>query len=145
GVEGAADAHVEAVHAPVRHAHRLGEAFRLVVDAPGPDRVHVAPVGLVLGVDLRIAVDLAGRGQEVPGPLVPGQAEGVVGAEAARFERFDRQRQVGLRGCRAGQVHDRVDGAGDVDAAAHVPAHEAEPVPTGEVGDVGHGAGAEVV
>ena len=80
---------VEAVVAVVRHGHGLGEALGLVVDAPGADRVDVAPVGLGLRVDERVAVHLAGRGQEEAGALVLGQAERVVGAEAADLQGLD--------------------------------------------------------
>ena len=47
------------VIAVIRHRHRFGEALRLVVHAARADRVHVAPVGLLLRVHQRIAVHLA--------------------------------------------------------------------------------------
>ena len=114
GVEDAHDAHVEAVVAVVRHRHRLGEALGLVVDAAGADRVDVAPVGLGLRVHERVAVDLAGRGQEELGALGLGQAEAVVRAEAADLEDLDRDALEVDRRRRAGEVHHGVDGAGDL-------------------------------
>ena len=93
--------------AVVGHGHRLGEALGLVVDAAGADRVDVAPVGLGLRVHLRVAVDLAGRGQEEAGALGLGQAEGVVGAEAADLQGLDRHLEVVDGRRRAGEVHAR--------------------------------------
>ena len=75
----------------VRHGHGLGEALGLVVDAPGPDGVHVAPVGLGLRVHLRVAVDLARGGQEEPGALAPWPARA----------------RCGCRGCPTLRVCDR--------------------------------------
>ena len=59
GVEDPHDRGVHALLAVVGHRQRLRVALGLVVDAARPDRVHVAPVGLRLRMDLRIAVDLA--------------------------------------------------------------------------------------
>ena len=84
GVERPDDPGVDALLAVVGHRQRLGVALGLVVDAAGADRVHVAPVGLGLGVHLRVAVDLRGRGEHEPGPLLLRQAEHVVGAVGAR-------------------------------------------------------------
>ena len=58
GVENTSDCRVDALLAQVRHRHRLGVALRLVVDAARADRVDVAPVGLLLRMDLGVAVDL---------------------------------------------------------------------------------------
>src|SRR3546814_18720577 len=63
------------VVAVVRHRHGLGVALGLVVDAPGPDRVHVAPVRLRLRVHQRVAVHLARGGQEELRALGLGQAQ----------------------------------------------------------------------
>ncbi len=73
GVEDAHDPGVETVESVVGHDHGLGESLGLVVDAPGPDGIHVAPVGLGLGVDERVPVHFGGRGEEVPGPVCLGQ------------------------------------------------------------------------
>src|SRR3546814_3781927 len=78
------------VVAVVRHRHGLGVALGLVVDAPGPDRVHVAPVRLRLRVHQRVAVHLARGGQEELRALGLGQAQAVVGTEAAALHDLDR-------------------------------------------------------
>ena len=57
----------------IRHRHRLGEALGLVVDATRPNRVHIAPVRLGLGMLQWVAVDLRRRRKQVPGPLGLGQ------------------------------------------------------------------------
>jgi hypothetical protein len=85
---------------------------------------------------LGVAVDLAGRGQEEPGRLGLGQAQAVVGAQAADLEDLDGDaREVGRRG-RAGEVQHRIDLARHPDVLADVVLHEREPGPTEEVLDV---------
>ena len=131
--------------AVVGHRHRLGEALGLVVDAARADRVDVAPVALGLRVDLRIAVDLAGRRQEEPGALGLGQAEGVVGAEAADLEDLDRDPlEVGRRR-RAGEVHHDIHRTGHPHVLADVVFDEREPALAEQLLDVGDGARHEVV
>ena len=85
---------LEAVVPVIGEGDRLGEPLGLVVDAPRPDGVHVAPVRLRLRVHHRVAVDLAGGGEEEAGALRLGQAQAVVGAEAADLERLDRHLEV---------------------------------------------------
>ena len=110
----------------------------------GPHRVHVAPVVLPLRVHEGIAVDLGGRGQEEAGLLGLGQAEAVVGPEAADLQGLDGHAQVVDGGGGAREVEDPVDRAVDVDVVRHVVLHEHE-VAAGEVLDVGDVAGEEVV
>ena len=117
GVEDADDLGLDAVVAVVGHGHGLGEALGLVVAAAGADRVDVAPVVLALGMDLGVAVDLGGAGQQEAGVLGLGQAERVVRAERADLERRDRVRQVVDRAGGAGEVEDVVDRAVDRAAA----------------------------
>src|SRR3984957_2669848 len=64
GIEDTGDADVGPQRAVVGHGDRLGEALGLVVHAPGAHRVHVPPVRLGLGMYGRVAVDLAGGGQD---------------------------------------------------------------------------------
>ena len=131
--------------AVVGHRHRLGEALGLVVHAARADRVDVAPVRLRLRVHLRVAVDLAGRGEEEPGVLGLGQAEAVVRAQAADLQDLDRDALEVDRRRRAGEVHDRVDLAGHPHVLADVVLDEREPAVAEQLLDVGHGTGDEVV
>src|SRR5882724_3305924 len=66
GVEDAGDRRVDPLLTVVGHRHRLGVAFRLVIDAARTDRVDVAPVRLGLRMHLRVAVDLAGGEEQDP-------------------------------------------------------------------------------
>ena len=43
------------------HEQRLGAAFALVVARADADRIDMAPVGFRLRMDVRIAIDFAGR------------------------------------------------------------------------------------
>ena len=94
GVEDADDRGVHALLAVVGHRQRLGVALGLVVDAARADRVDVAPVALGLRVDLRVAVDLGGRGGQEARAVLLGQPERVVRAVGADLERVQRQPQV---------------------------------------------------
>ena len=135
GVEDADDLRVDPVVAVVGHRHRFGEALGLVVDAARADRVDVAPVGFLLRVLERIAVDLGGRGDDEPRVLRLGQAERLVRAERADLQRRDRQLEVVDRAGRAGPVQHAVDRAVDVDVVRDVVLDEHE-VAARQVGDV---------
>ena len=108
GVEDPHDAGVHALLAVISHRQRFGVALRLVVDAARANRVHVAPVGLRLGMHLRIAVHLARRGEQEARALDLRQAEHVVGSIGAHLERVEREAQVVDRAGGAGQVEDEV-------------------------------------
>ena len=109
GVEDPHDAGVDAVGPAVGHGHRLGEPLGLVVDPARADRVDVAPVGLRLRVDLRVAVRLRGGGEQEARALLPGQPERVQRADRADLQRLDRQLQVVDRRGGRGEVQDGVD------------------------------------
>ena len=94
GVEDAHDARLHAVRAVVGHGHGLGKALGLVVDAARADRVDVAPVAFLLRMHHRVAVDLAGAGEQEARAFGQGQAQRIVRAQAAYLERLDRQLQV---------------------------------------------------
>jgi hypothetical protein len=68
-VEDARDAGIDPLLAVVCHRQRLRVALGFVVDPAWPDRVHVPPVGFGLRVHLRVAVNLARRGEEEACPL----------------------------------------------------------------------------
>src|SRR3954452_8157422 len=145
GVEDADDRRVDALLAQVGHRHRLGVALGLVVDAARPDRVDVAPVGLLLRMDLGIAVDLRRRGQQEAGALGLREAECVVGAVGADLERVQRQARVVDRAGRRGHVVHEIDRLVDVVVRRDVRLDEAEVVAVLDVRDVVEIAGLEVV
>ena len=60
GVEDTHDPRLELVVPVVGHGDGLGKALGLVVHRAGPDGVDVPPVGLLLRVHLRVAVDFGG-------------------------------------------------------------------------------------
>ena len=114
GVEDAHDRGVDALLAVVGHGEGLGVALGLVVDAARADRVDVAPVALGLRVDVRVAVDLARRGEQEARAVRLGQPEHVVRAVGADLERVQRQAQVVDRARRAGEVEHAIDRLGDL-------------------------------
>ena len=60
GVEDARHPDLDTMLAVIVEEECFRAALALVIAGPGADRVHVAPVVFLLGVNLRIAVDLAG-------------------------------------------------------------------------------------
>ena len=126
GVEDPDDRRVHALLVVVRHRQRLGVALRLVVDAARADRVDVAPVGLGLRVHLRVAVDLARRGEQEPRALELREAERVVRAVRADLQRVQRHAHVVDRARERGEVVDEVDGLVDLELLGHVVVQEEE-------------------
>ena len=108
GVEDAHQPHVHAELAAVFQGQGLGRALAFVVATAHAQRVDVAPVALRLRVDLRVAIDFAGRGDEEPRTAPPGHLERLARAVEGRSEGVE---AVGLvvrgRGG-AGQVEDPI-------------------------------------
>jgi len=144
GVEDADDLGVDLVEAAIRDRHRLREPLGLVVDAARPDRVDVAPVGFLLRMLERIAVDLRRRGDHERRALGLREAERLVRAERSDFQRLDRQLEVIDRAGRARPVQHVIHRAVDVDEVGDVVADELE-VAIAQVRDVGEVAGQQVV
>ena len=119
-------ARVDALLAVVRHRQRLRVALRLVVDAARADRVHVAPVALRLRMHVRVAVDLARRGEQEPRALELGEAERVVRPVRADLQRVQRLPHVVDRARERGQVEDEVDRLVDRDVLGDVVVQEEE-------------------
>ena len=122
---------VDALLGVVGHRQRLGVALRLVVDAARADRVDVAPVGLGLRVHLRVAVDLARRGDQEARALPLREAERVVRAVRADLQRRERRAQVVDRARERGEVEDEVDALVDPDRLDDVVVDERELVARG--------------
>ena len=144
-VEDANDSRIEAVVAVIGHRHRLGVALGFVVHAPRADRVDVAPVGLGLRVNERVAVDLRGRGEEETCTLGLGETEAIVRAESADLQDLDRDPlEIGWRRG-AGEMHDGVDVARHPHVRADVVFDEREPAPPEQRLDIGDGPGDQIV
>ena len=123
---------------------RLAATLALVVAASRADRVDVAPVALGLWMDLRVAVDLARRGEEVASALELRQPERVVCSVGPDLERLQRQPGVVDRARRAREVKDEIDRLVDRNVARHIVAEEREGVPV-KVFDVLQAARLEIV
>ena len=145
GVEEPNDARLHPVEAAVRHRHRLGEPLGLVVHRAGADRVDVAPVGLRLGVDGGIAIDLARRGHEEPCALLAGEFEGVLRSDRADAHHLQRKADEIERTGGTGEVEHEVHPAFDPKRGADVRLLEVEAVVPGEVCDVPLATGDQVV
>ena len=89
GIENPHDAHVDLVHAVVVHEQRFGRPFAFVVTGPRADRIHRAAIRFGLRMDLRIAVDFAGRGLQDFRPAALGQAQHVDRPHHRRLHRLD--------------------------------------------------------
>ena len=143
-VEDADDRGVDALLTVVGHRQGLGVPLRLVVHAARADRVDVPPVALGLRVLERVAVHLAGGGEDEPRALELREPERVVRAVRADLQRVQRQAQVVDRAGRRGEVEDEVHGLGKLDVRGHVVVHERERV-IADVLDVREGSGVEVI
>ena len=120
GVEYPGDANVHAVRAVVGRSHRFGEALGLVVDAPGPYGVDVAPVVFALRANQGVPVHLRRRGQQVARAVAKGDSEGDVRAQAAHLQRLDRHPDVVRRTRRRREVQDPVQLRFDRERNGHV-------------------------
>jgi hypothetical protein len=104
----------------------------------------MAPVRLGLRVDLRIAVDLARRGEQEAGALPLGEPERVVGAVGTGLQRMERLAEIVDRAREGSQMEDVVDRLVDLDRLDHVVVREREAV-VAKVRDVRERARLEVV
>jgi hypothetical protein len=94
----------------------------------------------------RVAVDLAGGGEEEPGALGDGKVEQVARAGGPHGKDLQRDAQEIERGRRAGEVEHCVDRSVDVEhAVGHVVLDQPEAVVAQEMLDVDRASGQEVV
>ncbi|KAB8106833.1 hypothetical protein EE612_041336, partial [Oryza sativa] len=107
GVEDPSNPNLEVGATVVVHGQCLRRPLPLVVRIR-TDGVDVAPVGLDLGVLERVAVDLAGAGEEEAGADALGEAEHVEGADDVGLDGLDGVVLVVHGGRRARQVVDLV-------------------------------------
>jgi hypothetical protein len=145
GVEDASDTNRDAVHPVIGHRHRLRVALRLVVDAARTHGIDMAPVGLGLRPNLRIAVDLRGRRQDETGTVRLREAKRVQCADRPDLQRVDRVLQIVGRGGRRSEVQDPIDHTLDLERVGDVDLLELEPAPALATGEVLAATGQEGV
>jgi len=77
--------------AVIGHGQRLGETLGFVINRAYANGVDMAPVGFLLRVFQRVAVNFAGRSQQVAGVEGASNAQGIVRAQRAGFHGLDGQ------------------------------------------------------
>jgi hypothetical protein len=87
----------------------LSSAFPLIIAGAQADRIHMAPVGLGLWVDIRISVDLGGGGLKDPGLYPLGQSETIDRPDHGGLHGLDGVILVVRGRSRTGEVIDAVD------------------------------------
>ena len=90
----------------VRHGHRLGKAFRLVVDPARSNRIYVPPIVLFLRMNKWIPITFAGRSKQEGRPFCLGQTQSVVSTKGSHLQGLDRQLQIIDRAGRRGKMKD---------------------------------------
>ena len=96
------DVHVILIFVGVHH--RLRNALSLVVASPNSNCIHIAPVRLGLGVNLRVSVDFASASQQDASLHPLSKAQHVDRPHCARLYRLDRIVLVVRRAGRACEV-----------------------------------------
>ncbi len=120
----------------VGHRQRLRKALGLVIHPAWANGIHVPPIALWLGMDLRVAIHLAGRGEQVARPLRHGKPQGVVRAERPHFEGLDRQIEVIHRAGGRGKVQHGIQWPLHMDIVCNVLSHECKVLVGFQVGNV---------
>ena len=143
GVEDSHQANVHLVRAAIVHEQRFGHPLAFVVTGPRADRIDRAAIAFRLRMDLRIAIDFAGRGLQDFGPAAFGHAQHVDRAHHRRFDGFDRIELIVAGSGGASQVVDFVDF--QPDRMDHVVREQFEIRPVEQMRDVRLLAGEEVV
>ena len=109
GVEDADHADIDVVLAVVVKEEGFGATLAFIVAGTDTDGIDAAFVGLRLGVDFRIPIDLGSGGLEDAGFDALGEAKAVDGSHHGRLGRLDGIELVVWRGCGAGEIVDLVD------------------------------------
>ena len=135
------DGHVELTVVVEEERFRATLAF--VVARARANRIDVSPVILALRMDIRVAIDLAGRGLQDPGSRAAREAQHVDGAVHARFRGLHGVKLIVDRRRRACEVVDLVDF--DIDRESHVVANELEARVVEQMRDVVTRTGEEIV
>ena len=125
-IEDPDDPGVDSVASMVGQRHRLGKSLRLIVDPSDANRIHIAPIRFWLRVNQRIAINLAGTGQQELCTTGFCQSQRLVGPEGADLEGLDRIFLVIDGACRRCEVKDGIDLGRDMDELGDIMADELE-------------------
>jgi hypothetical protein len=143
GVEDARDLDPHPPFAMIVEEQGFGAPLPFIIAGARADGVHMAPIILALGVDLRIAIDFAGGGLQDFCAGALGQSQHIDRAMHAGFGRLDRVDAILHRGGRTGQIVDLVHL--DIEGEGHVVAHIVEIGPAEQLGEVALRSGEEIV
>ncbi len=143
GVENAGNFDSQPMLAIIVEKKCLRTAFTFVVAGPVADGVHVAPVGLGLGMDRGIAVDFTGRRLKNLGLGPFGQPQDIDRPMHAGFGGLHRVELVMDGRGRTGQVIDLVDL--DIERKGDVMPEQLEIGPFQQVADILLGSGKKVI
>jgi hypothetical protein len=133
-VEDSNDPNIHIVLAMIVKEKGLCASLSLIIAGPDADGIHVPPIGLILGMGGRIAVDFTCRGLEDPGFDSLCQSEHVNSSEDTGLDRLHRIKLIVNRRCRTGKIvylihfkKDRVDQVMADDFEALIP-HEVKDI-----------------
>lgn len=143
GVEDANHANIDVVLTMVIEKERFSAAFAFVVAGADTDGINAAFVGLRLGVDFRIPINLGSGGLEDAGFDALGQSKAVDGSHHRSFGRLDGIELVVGWGGGAGEVVDLVDL--ELEGVDHIMANQLEVGIGKQVRDIRFPAGEEVI
>ena len=143
GVEDADHTDIDVVLTMVIEKERFGAAFAFVVAGADTDGIDAAFVGLRLGVDFRIPINLGSGGLEGAGFDALGQSKAVDGSHHRSFGRLDGIELVVGWGGGAGEVVDLVDL--ELEGVDHIMANQLEVGIGKQVRDIRFPAGEEVI
>ena len=143
GVEDANHANIDVVLTMVIEKERFSAAFAFVVAGADTDGINAAFVGLRLGVDFRIPINLGSGGLEDAGFDALGQSKAVDRSHHGRFGRLDGIELVMGWGGRAGEVVDLVDL--ELEGVDHIMANQLEVGIGKQVCDIRFPASEEVI
>ena len=93
-IEYSGDPRVHPVDPVIPHRHRFPEPFRLVITRALSYRIHVAPISLVLRVNLRVTIYLRARGEQEPRPFLFGKSQSLMRPERTDLQRLNRFLEV---------------------------------------------------
>ena len=129
----------------VGHGHGLLESLRFVVNAAGSNGVDMAPILLVLGMHLGVAVYLTGAGNQHAGAFGLGQSKAVVDTQRSHLQGLNGDFQVVNGARRRSKVEDVVQLSLDVNELADIVVVELKTVESRQMLDVAQITGDKVV